>query len=124
MLPTVQTTPTEATCGEDCWGAREDVCRCSCRGRNHGVLRSADGVRPSRTRRIKDRRYRLIGSTSSFGLDQYYATPGNIVWNRATAKQLLWPEIRPAAEERQRTGTCVGDCDTHLLWQLIDEEQQ
>ena len=42
---------TESTCGEACWAAREDVCRCSCVGRNHGVLRG-DGIRPDRTRKL------------------------------------------------------------------------
>lgn len=35
------------TCGEACWQAREDVCKCSCYGRNHGCDR--DGTRPYRT---------------------------------------------------------------------------
>jgi len=41
----------ERTCGEACWQAREDICRCSCFGKNHGVLRGEDGLRPTRTRR-------------------------------------------------------------------------
>lgn len=43
---------TSQTCGEACWHAREDVCRCSCGGKNHGCLRSADGVQPVRSARI------------------------------------------------------------------------
>ncbi len=39
---------TEHTCGEACWEAREDICRCACGGRNHGCMRSADGVQPAR----------------------------------------------------------------------------
>ena len=50
---------TEATCGDGCWHAREDVCRCSCGGRNHGILLSADGVRPQRTARIGGDLYEL-----------------------------------------------------------------
>lgn len=39
---------TGQTCGEACWQAREDVCRCSCGGQNHGCDR--DGIdRPYRT---------------------------------------------------------------------------
>lgn len=30
---------TEHTCGDACWHAHEDICRCSCGGRNHGCLR-------------------------------------------------------------------------------------
>ena len=40
---------TDATCGDACWAARSDVCRCSCDGKNHGITRTADGERPTRT---------------------------------------------------------------------------
>ena len=49
----------EATCGEACWEAREDVCRCSCGGKNHGCMRTADGTRPVRTAKIDGHRYEL-----------------------------------------------------------------
>lgn len=50
---------TEATCGSACWEAREDVCRCSCGGKNHGCLKTADGVRPERMAKIGGFRYVL-----------------------------------------------------------------
>ena len=50
---------TNATCGEACWQAREDICRCACGGKNHGCLRSADGVRPTRTSKIYKHVYEL-----------------------------------------------------------------
>lgn len=50
---------TEATCGEACWSAREDVCRCSCGGKNHGCMRTADGVQPERSAKIDGFRYFL-----------------------------------------------------------------
>lgn len=50
---------TEATCGSACWEAREDVCRCSCGGKNHGCLKTADGVRPERMAKIDGFRYVL-----------------------------------------------------------------
>ena len=50
---------TDATCGEACWEAREDICRCCCGGKNHGVLRTANGKRPERTAKIDGYRYIL-----------------------------------------------------------------
>ena len=49
---------TDSTCGEACWEAREDVCRCSCRGANHGIYES--GERPDRTSKIGGVMYKLI----------------------------------------------------------------
>ena len=49
---------TSTTCGEMCWHAREEICRCSCGGRNHGCL-SHGGERPERTAKINGERYRL-----------------------------------------------------------------
>lgn len=51
---------TQTTCGEACWEAREEICRCSCNGRNHGILR-AGGPRPDRTCKIDGYRYMLKG---------------------------------------------------------------
>ena len=53
-------TMTMTTCSDACWYAREDVCRCNCGGKNHGVLRSGKGEQPARTRRVKHARYELI----------------------------------------------------------------
>ena len=50
---------TDATCGEACWEAREDICRCSCGGKNHGCMRTSDGVRPVRSAKIDGVRYTL-----------------------------------------------------------------
>jgi hypothetical protein len=58
---------TEATCGEACWTAREDICRCSCGGKNHGCLRTADGIQPIRTAKIDGFRYEL----KAVGIDVY-----------------------------------------------------
>jgi len=55
---------TDATCGDACWAAREDVCRCSCDGRNHGITRTVDGERPTRTRRVRAHRYQLLAVES------------------------------------------------------------
>lgn len=52
---------TEQTCGESCWHAREDICRCSCDGKNHGCLRDegGTGTRPTRTSTIDGYKYEL-----------------------------------------------------------------
>ena len=50
---------TDATCGEACWDAREDLCRCSCGGKNHGCLRGVEGVRPVRNCKLQGYRYEL-----------------------------------------------------------------
>ena len=49
----------QSTCGESCWHATEDVCRCSCGGRNHGCLRGADGDKPIRTAKLDGYVYEL-----------------------------------------------------------------
>ena len=51
-------TLTSTTCGFACWEAREEVCRCSCGGRNHGILRDG-GEMPKRTCKIKGFWYEL-----------------------------------------------------------------
>jgi hypothetical protein len=51
---------TEQTCGDACWHAKEDVCHCSCGGKNHGCLRTEDGEQPTRTRKIKNNMYQLV----------------------------------------------------------------
>jgi hypothetical protein len=51
---------TAQTCGEACWHAAEDVCRCSCGGANHGCLRSADGIQPVRSSKINGQMHKLV----------------------------------------------------------------
>jgi hypothetical protein len=43
---------TESTCGEACWHAREKICRCSCGGKNHGILNDPSGRQPDRVAKI------------------------------------------------------------------------
>ena len=56
----IYTAITESTCGEACWSAREDICRCACGNKNHGVLRDVDGVKPLRTRKLNGFMYQLL----------------------------------------------------------------
>jgi hypothetical protein len=73
----IQAMVTEQTCGDACWHAREDICRCSCGGRNHGCLRTEDGQQPSRTRKIKGAMYQLV-AVESYESDNKNTTESRI----------------------------------------------
>lgn len=62
----LETILTGTTCGEMCWSAREDVCRCSCGGVNHGCLRGEGGERPRRSSRIRGEMY-VLAATGTYG---------------------------------------------------------
>lgn len=51
---------TNQTCGDACWKAREDICRCSCAGENHGIYRRDPSAQVQRTRRIRGGWYALV----------------------------------------------------------------
>ena len=57
--PAMRALLSDQTCGDACWKAREDICRCQCGGVNHGCLRGKDGEQPTRTRRLDGVMYRL-----------------------------------------------------------------
>lgn len=59
---------TGSTCGDACWHAREEVCRCSCGGANHGILNKG-GDRPQRTCKIDGNFYELAAVVSREGCD-------------------------------------------------------
>lgn len=58
---------TGSTCGDACWHAREDICRCSCGGANHGILLEAGAARPKRTCKIDGNFYELAGIIAGRG---------------------------------------------------------
>ena len=126
---------TEATCGEACWNAREEVCRCSCGGKNHGCMKTADGVRPPRQSKINGFRYELaaVGPQYVAGSDTgIYATakkinnsvPCNIKYKyrwtetdkgaparvkKATSDQLAkWPELKAMLDARTAAAKLPG----------------
>jgi hypothetical protein len=122
---------TEATCGEACWHAREEVCRCSCGGRNHGCLRDGCGDRPERTARIDGLRYRLaaVGDVhaearrlnEAAGITFHYADSSRDPCFRhapaktrpATEAQIgNWPELASYRES--------DEVKPYLLWLRID----
>ena len=137
---------TETTCGEACWRACEDVCRCSCGGKNHGCLRGEDGTRPERTAKIDGFRYKLaaVGDVAGEAKRINRATPrgqkGNYTYfwfdtdagaparvRPATDAQLAsWPELA-SYQEAIAAVKARGECAAvwlrlkpYLLWLRID----
>ena len=55
---------TGSTCGDACWHAREEICRCSCGGANHGILNRGNCA-PKRTCKIDGEFYELAGITAN-----------------------------------------------------------
>ena len=143
---------TEATCGEACWHAREEICRCSCGGKNHGCLKTADGERPVRTAKIQGIRFELLGVGDQWELHQqavelnkaggvtfYYADSSTNSWDadipaklrKATKAQLTgWPELKAHLEQRvkaAKTASCLAALDDeapwpYLLWRRIEQK--
>ena len=137
---------TEATCGEACWHAREEVCRCSCGGKNHGCMKTADGVRPTRTAKIDGHRYELVAVGPRWMADgsgvytaaqainkQHPYKVGSYTYHPhetdkgaparvkpATKDQLAkWPELkaqRDARNEAAKTATCLANLDRLAPW--------
>lgn len=131
---------TEQTCGEACWHAKEDICRCSCGGKNHGCLRSANSEQPERTCRIKSGVYKLIavGSAGDLedkaqeinkraGIDFLYAhTSQDRLYSNIPAKMKCasqsqintWPEL---SAWRGKTETeLYFDRKPYLLWHKVE----
>lgn len=122
---------TDATCGEACWSAREDVCRCSCGGKNHGITRNGAGI-PERTRKKQGRVYKLIavtgyGEACDLAREDYGSWLRNvgyesgtlypherIIYNRAQSHQLKWPEV-----QNNRVYDRRGEDDTYLVWERV-----
>ncbi len=127
---------TEQTCGEACWSAREDVCRCSCGGKNHGCLREANGVRPVRTSKIDGRMYELQGVgegvedvaraiNEADGVTFLYAATSRDTMYRSLRAKLRaasaaqverWPELA-AYRNKER-----WELNPYLLWVRVDKE--
>ena len=84
----------QQTCAEQCWYARQDTCRCSCNGANHGCLLVNGAPLPGRTRRVQETRYRLAAVMSHeerFFL--YRKLQDNPHWAFQTVpKACKWPE--------------------------------
>lgn len=109
------------TCGDACWHAREAVCRCSCGGKNHGILLQG-GARPERTAKIGGAMYRLaeIGTDSDIearrmaevrAMNHHWLFDPAGPWLRkvATASQLkAWAELE-----------AYRDTGASILWKAV-----
>jgi hypothetical protein len=115
---------TGSTCGEACWHAAEDVCRCSCGGKNHGILKNG-GERPERTCKIQGRFYRLgaVGTWLDIRkLSHEYNVPNGdyskmrriqAVDKPPSNAQKHWPEVVNSGVDRP-----------HMLWLPVQEDSK
>jgi hypothetical protein len=103
----VESIVTGTTCGEACWSAREEICRCSCGGKNHGCLKTKDGVRPTRQAKIDGVRYEL--KAIGYGPAGIHKQAREI--NRAAPKRKIgtyeyhWSESDKGAPARVKTAS-------------------
>lgn len=85
----------DITCGAGCWEAKEDVCRCSCGGRNHGIhLR---GGSAERTAKIDGKRYKLLQVGKHRDLSKAggaLLAEERVGSGEYTAKELYWTDSR------------------------------
>lgn len=51
---------TDRSCGESCWHAKEEVCRCECGGVNHGILLKDGSEQPARHSKIDGMAFELV----------------------------------------------------------------
>lgn len=116
------------TCGEACWGAKEDICRCFCRGRNHGITRTG-ATAPVRQCRKGMWQHRLT-AVCSYGEAQRLVYDALAAWTRehgygepwrdrtfcakATPSQSRWAEVVNANIVNKR-----GEPDAYLVWERV-----
>lgn len=119
------------TCGEACWHAKEEVCKCSCGGANHGILNKG-GSMPERVSKKYGQIYNLVGIAQSYSkasdmvenyLFEHFTGLDNCAYGsyrdcshmpvlalKASASQLKWIEVKNVRpDERQ---------DIYLIWAL------
>ncbi len=104
------------TCGDHCWHAREVDCRCSCGGKNHGILLRGGEV-PKRTRKIAGSFYELMEIGTARPIDQrrmdlvhasghhwLFDPAGPYLAKPISESQRKWPEVMAVSEA------------TYILW--------
>ena len=116
------------------WHAREDICRCSCGGRNHGILRNG-GEQPERTSRKGRAIYKLIAITNVFDcskiVNEVVTLAGSYCENdgyyplryarQASNSQSRWSEVvnMLATDYFNPSNACIGDKLVYLVWERI-----
>ena len=133
---------TEATCGTSCWEAREDVCRCSCGGKNHGI--ATQGKRAARTCKAGRARYELVAVVAesdkpytmaadmseaatgdrprgTFAMRPSWGQPPLFAVQPSSKAQQQWPEIGQAFDgwNERKPGEAFIDLHRrrpHLIW--------
>ena len=116
------------TCGEACWSAKEDVCRCSCGGRNHGITRTGTPAPVRQCRRgmwqykltaICDfpQAYRMADDAFHTWVREHgYGEPwkDRTFCAKATPSQCRWAEVVNANIVNTR-----GVPDAYLVWTRV-----
>ena len=129
------------TCGDHCWHAREEICRCSCGGDNHGILLDPNNSIPTRTRRVEDTFFVLeavvtgwenadnyvnewynqqgLRKPVSYSLKPTWGSKPLMGHSRPTKSQMeKWPEVTPF-KDWQSKGRCYAEARDHepfLIW--------
>jgi hypothetical protein len=112
---------TSTTCGVACWHAHEDICRCSCGGKNHGILKNG-GEQPERTCKINGKVYKLVAvgewldirkqaselmtQAREANVDGWFTS---VVDKTPSGSQLKWSEVVNSGIARPQ-----------LLWKRVD----
>lgn len=93
---------TESSCGLACWHAQEDVCRCSCGGKNHGIM-AHGGKQPERQCKIAGKWHKLAA----------VGAEGDI---RRQAFEYNWFGNYAAGKLRRFSAIDKGAIDSQLRW--------
>ena len=136
---------TGATCSTACWEAREEICRCSCGGRNHGIAKQ--GQRGPRTCKAGRARYELVAVVArsdkpyqlatdmseaatgerqrgNFSMRPNWGPPPLFAVEPSTRAQQKWPEVGQAfagwdEREPREAPIDLHQRRPHLIWKRI-----
>ncbi len=131
---------TFSACDFGCWEAQEDVCRCICGGKNHGVM--VRGEKAGIAGSLKHQMKRLNGIYELVAVGDYFDTYGggklsqvkseikakegnvDFILKKASKQQAeKWEEVK-AITQRSGEGVCIGNKIPYLLWKLVMTKEQ